>query len=113
MSQRPCTSAFFCNSFTLLGLQGNLISAELDATEEKMHFFFFSPYQLTEVDEDDWDISSIEEDFLLMKNDSGQKALTAQKNEANAASVVHAWGLPKKSVPKEEGNAFILLSYKS
>ncbi|KAI6078728.1 Zinc finger protein DZIP1 [Aix galericulata] len=57
--------------------------------------------KLTEVDEDDWDISSIEEDFLLMKNDSGQKALTAQKNEANAASVVHAWGLPKKSVPKE------------
>ncbi|KAM9205244.1 cilium assembly protein DZIP1 [Mergus octosetaceus] len=59
--------------------------------------------KFTEVDEDDWDISSIEEDFLLMKNDSGQKALTAQKNEANAASVVHAWGLPKKSVPKEEG----------
>ncbi|XP_035412986.1 cilium assembly protein DZIP1 isoform X1 [Cygnus atratus] len=59
--------------------------------------------KFTEVDEDDWDISSIEEDFLLMKNDSGQKALTAQKNESNAASVVHAWGLPKKSVPKEEG----------
>ncbi|XP_035175080.1 zinc finger protein DZIP1 isoform X2 [Oxyura jamaicensis] len=59
--------------------------------------------KFTEVDEDDWDISSIEEDFLLMKNDSGQKAVTAQKNESNAASVVHAWGLPKKSVPKEEG----------
>ncbi|NXI66875.1 DZIP1 protein, partial [Anseranas semipalmata] len=54
-------------------------------------------------DEDDWDISSIEEDFLLMRDDSSQKALTAQKNESNAASVVHAWGLPKKSVPKEEG----------
>ncbi|NXG06569.1 DZIP1 protein, partial [Sakesphorus luctuosus] len=56
-----------------------------------------------EADEDDWDISSIEEDILLMKNDKGQKALKVQKNESNAASVVHAWGLPKKSVPKEEG----------
>uniref|UniRef100_A0A8D0EH50 Cilium assembly protein DZIP1 n=1 Tax=Strix occidentalis caurina TaxID=311401 RepID=A0A8D0EH50_STROC len=59
--------------------------------------------KFTEVDEDDWDISSVEEDFLLMKDDRGQKALTVQKNETNAASVVHAWGLPKTSVPKEEG----------
>ncbi|KAM6100184.1 cilium assembly protein DZIP1 isoform 2-T2 [Theristicus caerulescens] len=59
--------------------------------------------KFTEVDEDDWDISSVEEDFLLMKGDRGQKALTVQKNESNAASVVHAWGLPKTSVPKEEG----------
>ncbi|NXJ04054.1 DZIP1 protein, partial [Odontophorus gujanensis] len=59
--------------------------------------------KLTEVDEDDWDISSIEEDFLLMKDNSGRKASTAQKNESNAASVVHAWGLPKKTVPKQEG----------
>ncbi|XP_010165792.2 zinc finger protein DZIP1, partial [Antrostomus carolinensis] len=59
--------------------------------------------KFAEVDEDDWDISSVEEDFLLMKDDRGQKALTVQKNESNAASVVHAWGLPKKSVPKEEG----------
>ncbi|KFP12446.1 Zinc finger protein DZIP1, partial [Egretta garzetta] len=59
--------------------------------------------KFTEVDEDDWDISSVEEDFLLMKDDRGQKALTVQKNDSNAASVVHAWGLPKTSVPKEEG----------
>ncbi|XP_027740064.1 zinc finger protein DZIP1 isoform X2 [Empidonax traillii] len=59
--------------------------------------------KFTEADEDDWDISSIEEDILLMKDDRGQKALTVQKNESNAASVVHAWGLPKKSAPKEEG----------
>ncbi|XP_064296748.1 cilium assembly protein DZIP1 [Phalacrocorax carbo] len=59
--------------------------------------------KFTEVDEDDWDISSVE-DFLLMKDDRGQKALPAQKNESNAASsVVHAWGLPKTSVAKEEG----------
>ncbi|NWW80791.1 DZIP1 protein, partial [Climacteris rufus] len=57
----------------------------------------------TEADEDDWDISSVEEDILLMKDERGQKALTAQKNVSNAASVVHAWGLPKKSAPKEEG----------
>ncbi|XP_068864428.1 cilium assembly protein DZIP1 isoform X2 [Aphelocoma coerulescens] len=59
--------------------------------------------KLTEPDEDDWDISSVEEDILLMKDDRVQKALTVQKNEPNAASVVHAWGLPKKSAPKEEG----------
>ncbi|OXB56569.1 hypothetical protein ASZ78_003490 [Callipepla squamata] len=59
--------------------------------------------KFTEVDEDDWDISSIEEDFLLMKDNSGQKASAAQKNESNAASVVHAWGLPKKTAPKQEG----------
>ncbi|XP_063248383.1 cilium assembly protein DZIP1 isoform X3 [Prinia subflava] len=58
--------------------------------------------KLTEADEDDWDISSVEEDILLMKDDRGQKAMTAQKNERNAASVVHAWGFPKKT-PKEEG----------
>ncbi|XP_054044085.1 cilium assembly protein DZIP1 isoform X2 [Rissa tridactyla] len=58
--------------------------------------------KFTEVDEDDWDISSVE-DFLLMKDDGGQKALTVPKNESNAASVVQAWGLPKRSVPKEEG----------
>ncbi|NXM19658.1 DZIP1 protein, partial [Ploceus nigricollis] len=59
--------------------------------------------KLTEADEDDWDISSVEEDILLMKDDRGQKAMTVQKNEPSAASVVHAWGLPKKSAPKEEG----------
>ncbi|XP_021272276.1 zinc finger protein DZIP1 isoform X2 [Numida meleagris] len=59
--------------------------------------------KFAEVDEDDWDISSIEEDFLLMKENSGQKASAAQKNESNVASVVQAWGLPKKTVPKQEG----------
>ncbi|NWV70923.1 DZIP1 protein, partial [Malurus elegans] len=59
--------------------------------------------KLTEADEDDWDISSVEEDILSIKNDRVQKALTVQKNEPSAASVVHAWGLPKKSAPKEEG----------
>ncbi|NXA67054.1 DZIP1 protein, partial [Mohoua ochrocephala] len=59
--------------------------------------------KLTDADEDDWDISSVEEDILLMKDERGQKALPVQKNEPNAASVVHAWGLPKKSAPKEEG----------
>ncbi|NWR76624.1 DZIP1 protein, partial [Centropus unirufus] len=59
--------------------------------------------KFTEVEEDDWDISSIEEDVLLLKDDKGQKALPVQKKEANAASVVHAWGLPKRNTPKEEG----------
>ncbi|NXI48594.1 DZIP1 protein, partial [Galbula dea] len=58
--------------------------------------------KFTEVDEDSWDVSSIE-DFVLMKDDRGQKALAGQKDESNAASVVHAWGLPKTTVPKEEG----------
>ncbi|NWW88451.1 DZIP1 protein, partial [Rhynochetos jubatus] len=59
--------------------------------------------KFTDVDEDDWDISSVEDDFLLMKDDRGQKALTAPKDESNAASVVQAWGVPKTSIPKAEG----------
>ncbi|NWX46239.1 DZIP1 protein, partial [Steatornis caripensis] len=58
--------------------------------------------KLTEVDKDDWDISS-EDDFLLMKDDGGQKAPTVQKNESSAASVVLPWGLLKTSVPKQGG----------
>ncbi|NXY43525.1 DZIP1 protein, partial [Ceuthmochares aereus] len=64
---------------------------------------FIKKEEFTEGDEDDWDISSIEEDVLLMKDDKGQKASTVQKDESKAASVVHAWSLPKKSTPKEEG----------
>ncbi|NWH74941.1 DZIP1 protein, partial [Piaya cayana] len=48
-------------------------------------------------DEDNSEISSIEDDVLLMKDDKGQKASTVQKDESNA------WALPKKSLPKEEG----------
>ncbi|OPJ66937.1 zinc finger protein DZIP1 isoform B [Patagioenas fasciata monilis] len=56
--------------------------------------------KFTEADEDDWDISSVE-DFLLTK-DKAQKPLTVHKNESNAPAVVQAWGLPKRSAPKEE-----------
>ncbi|NXU52908.1 DZIP1 protein, partial [Turnix velox] len=56
----------------------------------------------TEADEDDWDISSVE-DFIVTKDDRGQKASTVPKTESNPASVVHAWGLSKKSGAKEEG----------
>ncbi|XP_053934199.1 cilium assembly protein DZIP1 isoform X2 [Cuculus canorus] len=59
--------------------------------------------KFTERDEDDWDISSIEEDVLLMKDEKAQKPSTIQKDESNAASLVHAWALPKRSTPKEEG----------
>ncbi|XP_065534126.1 cilium assembly protein DZIP1 isoform X3 [Lathamus discolor] len=59
--------------------------------------------KFTEVDDDDWDISSVEDDILLTKDNRGQKALTVQKNESNATSTVHAWAVPKTNVPKEEG----------
>ncbi|XP_062480591.1 cilium assembly protein DZIP1 isoform X1 [Pezoporus occidentalis] len=59
--------------------------------------------KFTEVDDDDWDISSVEDDILLMKDNRGQKALTVQKNESNATPTVHAWAVPKTNVPKEEG----------
>ncbi|NWU95162.1 DZIP1 protein, partial [Upupa epops] len=58
--------------------------------------------KLTENEDDDWDISSRNEDFVLREDNRGQKALTAQKSEPNAASVKHAWGLPKPGAPKEE-----------
>ncbi|NXJ77219.1 DZIP1 protein, partial [Trogon melanurus] len=57
--------------------------------------------KFTEADEDDLDISLLED--LLMQDDRGQKAAMVQKNESNSTSVVHAWGLPRTSVPKEEG----------
>ncbi|KFP66833.1 Zinc finger protein DZIP1, partial [Cariama cristata] len=59
--------------------------------------------KLMDVDEDDWDLSSLEEELLGMKDDRGQKALTVQKKESDAASVVNAWALPKTGAPKEEG----------
>ena len=71
-----------------------------------------SPSQLTDVDDDDWDISSIEEEFFLTKDGRGQKASAVQKNESNAASVVQTRGLPKRSAPKEEGNVSILVHCK-
>ncbi|EMP29738.1 Zinc finger protein DZIP1 [Chelonia mydas] len=61
--------------------------------------------KFTEVDDDDWDISSVEEEnCLLAKDERGQKGTAVQKNnESNTASMVHAWGVPKANIPKEEG----------
>ncbi|XP_030423376.1 zinc finger protein DZIP1 isoform X2 [Gopherus evgoodei] len=61
--------------------------------------------KFTEVDDDDWDISSVEEEnCLLAKDERGQKGTAVQKNnESNTASMVHAWGVPKANMPKEEG----------
>ncbi|XP_042699610.2 cilium assembly protein DZIP1 isoform X2 [Chrysemys picta bellii] len=61
--------------------------------------------KFTEVDDDDWDISSVEEEnCLLAKDERGRKGTAVQKNnESNTASMVHAWGVPKANMPKEEG----------
>uniref|UniRef100_A0A8C3XR81 Cilium assembly protein DZIP1 domain-containing protein n=1 Tax=Chelydra serpentina TaxID=8475 RepID=A0A8C3XR81_CHESE len=61
--------------------------------------------KFTEVDDDDWDISSVEEEnCLLAKDERGQKGTAVQKNnESNTASMVHAWGVTKANMPKEEG----------
>ncbi|XP_038243828.1 zinc finger protein DZIP1 isoform X2 [Dermochelys coriacea] len=61
--------------------------------------------KFTEVDDDDWDISSVEEEnCLLAKDERGQKGTAVHKNnESNTASMVHAWGVPKANIPKEEG----------
>nr|XP_014431525.1 zinc finger protein DZIP1 isoform X4 [Pelodiscus sinensis] len=61
--------------------------------------------KFTEVDDDDWDISSVEEEnCLLAKDGREQKGTAVLKNsESNTASMVHAWGVPKTNLPKEEG----------
>ncbi|XP_032640903.1 cilium assembly protein DZIP1 isoform X3 [Chelonoidis abingdonii] len=61
--------------------------------------------KFTEVDDDDWDISSVEEEnCLLAKDERGQKGTAVQKNNGSStASMVHAWGVPKANMPKEEG----------
>uniref|UniRef100_A0A8C8S6L8 Cilium assembly protein DZIP1 n=1 Tax=Pelusios castaneus TaxID=367368 RepID=A0A8C8S6L8_9SAUR len=61
--------------------------------------------KFTEVDDDDWDISSVEEENCLSaKGERGQKGTAVQKNnESNTTSMVHAWGVPKTNMPKEEG----------
>ncbi|XP_067392937.1 cilium assembly protein DZIP1 isoform X2 [Emydura macquarii macquarii] len=59
--------------------------------------------KFTEVDDDDWDISSVEEEKSA-KDERGQKGTAVKKNnESNTASMVHAWGVPKTNMPKEEG----------
>ncbi|XP_074839209.1 cilium assembly protein DZIP1 isoform X2 [Carettochelys insculpta] len=61
--------------------------------------------KFTEVDEDDWDISSVEEEnCLLAKDKREQKGTTVPKNnESKTSSMVHAWGVPTTNLPKEEG----------
>ncbi|NWS61626.1 DZIP1 protein, partial [Chunga burmeisteri] len=64
-------------------------------------------------DEDDWSISTLEEELFGKKDDRGQKALTAQKEESNAASVVHACTEDKCTKEKgrpEAGNTRALSS---
>ncbi|XP_019380305.1 PREDICTED: zinc finger protein DZIP1 isoform X3 [Gavialis gangeticus] len=60
--------------------------------------------KFTEVDDDDWDISSVEEESLLAKDERGQKGTAIQKNNGpSTISMVQAWGAPKANMTKEEG----------
>ncbi|XP_025056148.1 zinc finger protein DZIP1 isoform X2 [Alligator sinensis] len=62
--------------------------------------------KFTEVDDDDddWDISSVEEESLLAKDERGQKGTAIQKNYGpSTISMVQAWGAPKANMTKEEG----------
>uniref|UniRef100_A0A8D0H6J6 Cilium assembly protein DZIP1 n=1 Tax=Sphenodon punctatus TaxID=8508 RepID=A0A8D0H6J6_SPHPU len=50
--------------------------------------------KFTEVDDEDWDISSVEEESsLIAKDDRDQTGAAIQKNDSNG--MVHAWGAPK------------------
>ena len=67
-------------------------------------FVFF--FQCTDVDDDDWDISSLEEDRSI-----GRKAEREQKEppppvkkESNPTHVPNAWGAANPKGPKGEGS---------
>ncbi|XP_039693722.1 cilium assembly protein DZIP1 isoform X1 [Pteropus medius] len=57
-----------------------------------------------DVDDDDWDISSLEEEKSLgKKTGKEQKEPPPVKNESNATQVPSAWGAPNLKGPKGEG----------
>nr|KAF6427447.1 DAZ interacting zinc finger protein 1 [Rousettus aegyptiacus] len=57
-----------------------------------------------DVDDDDWDISSLEEEKSLgKKSGKEQKEPPPVKNELNATQVPSAWGAPNLKGPKGEG----------
>lgn len=57
-----------------------------------------------DVDDDDWDISSLEEDKSLgKKTGQEQKEPLPVKNESNSTQVPNAWGAPNLKGPKGEG----------
>nr|XP_055191914.1 cilium assembly protein DZIP1 isoform X2 [Nyctereutes procyonoides] len=58
----------------------------------------------TDVDDDDWDISSLEEDKSLgKKTGQEQKAPLPVKNESNSTQVPNAWSASNLKGPKGEG----------
>ncbi|XP_006879688.1 PREDICTED: zinc finger protein DZIP1 [Elephantulus edwardii] len=59
----------------------------------------------TDVDDDDWDISSLEEDKVLgVKAEKDQKEPPAVKNEPKSTHVASAWGASNPNRPKGEGH---------
>ncbi|KAF5920398.1 hypothetical protein HPG69_009648, partial [Diceros bicornis minor] len=60
-----------------------------------------------DVDDDDWDISSLEEEKSLgKKTGKEQKEHPPVKNESNCTQVPSAWGAPNPKGPKGEGSIF-------
>ncbi|XP_066478129.1 cilium assembly protein DZIP1 isoform X2 [Tiliqua scincoides] len=54
--------------------------------------------------EDDWDLSSLEEENpFLAKDEEVKTGAALEKNDASATSMVHAWGTPMGKLTKEDG----------
>lgn len=58
--------------------------------------------EVVEEEEDDWDLSSLEEENPLPVKEVKTAAAIA-KNDTSATSMVHAWGIPMGKLTKEEG----------
>lgn len=63
------------------------------------------------MDDDDWDISSLEEEKSLgKKSGKEQKEPPPVKNELNTTQVPSAWGAPNLKGPKGEGSLLLCLA---
>ncbi|KAJ6660865.1 hypothetical protein lerEdw1_017022 [Lerista edwardsae] len=58
--------------------------------------------EVVEEEEDDWDLSSLEEENPVPLKEAKTGA-AIEKNDASATSMVHAWGMPMGKLTKEEG----------
>ncbi|XP_062983472.1 cilium assembly protein DZIP1 [Elgaria multicarinata webbii] len=55
-------------------------------------------------DDDDWDLSSLEDEKpLLAKEEKVKNVAALEKNDSNVTSMPHAWGAPMGKSPKDEG----------
>lgn len=69
---------------------------------KRIILFFHQFTEVVDEEEDDWDLSSLEEENPVPLKEVKTGA-AIEKNDASATSMVHAWGTPMGKLTKEEG----------